>query len=185
MVPITFITGNDGKWRTAQAVLNTYGVALARQQIEIPEIQSLSVEDVAAFSAEYASAHINQPAVVTDVGYYFSALKGFPGPFIKFINQTLTSADLLDLMAAHDDRSVVIRECLAYAVPGEQARVFMSEQRATLTHEAVGHGSSIDNILVLEGFATTVGATSRHEIELYWAEKLSHYHAFGLYLQSL
>ncbi len=182
---LTFITGNEGKWKTAQDVLGQYGHELDRKKVETPEIQSLSVEEVAAFSAEYAAKEIGQPVMVTDVGYYFSALKGFPGPFIKFLNKTLTSQDILGLVSAHDDRKVIIRECLAYCVPGEKAKVFISEQHATLTREAQGNGSAIDNILILEGFDTTVGTTPRDKLEQYWVDKLSHYHEFGKYLAAL
>lgn len=182
---LIFITGNEGKWKTAQNVLGQYGIELERKKIETPEIQAMAVEEVAAFSAEYAAREIGQPVIVTDVGYYISALNGFPGPFIKFLNQTLSSEDVLGLMRQHDDRRVIIRECLAYAAPGQKTKAFTSEQYATLARKARGNGSTIDNILVLKGFKATVGSTPKDSLEGYWANKLNHYHEFGLFLSSV
>ncbi|MFI3156200.1 MAG: non-canonical purine NTP pyrophosphatase, partial [Methylococcaceae bacterium] len=82
-----FITGNDYKLSIAQkAIAATPAIILERRKIECPEIQSHSNDDVAIFSARYAADFLQLPVVVSDAGFTIDALNGFPGPFIKYIN---------------------------------------------------------------------------------------------------
>ena len=50
-------------------------------EIEIPEIQEYDSAKIAAFSAEYTANLTQKPVLVTDVGYFITALKGFPRVF--------------------------------------------------------------------------------------------------------
>ena len=109
---VTFVTGNMGKWEIGRDIFARYGLELAQAKMETPEIQSLDVTEVAAYSAQYAAKKLNTPVIKSDVGYYIPALGGFPGPFIKYINQTLSDKDLLRLMKGVKDRSMII--CFLY-----------------------------------------------------------------------
>ncbi len=184
MKNITYITGNDQKWKTAQDILGGYGILVSRKSIETPEVQSLQVEDVAAFSAYFAAATLDAPVIVTDAGFYIEALKGFPGSLVKHVNDTLTSNDILNMMKDHENRSVTVKECLAYCAPGSEPVTFTSEQKATLASEASGERSSIDNILILPGFTETVGTAPKEKLEKYWVEQLQHYRDFAEFLSS-
>ena len=97
----------------ARDVFSEYGLSLEQADLDIPEIQSLDVAEVARASTEFASSNLNGIIIKSDVGYYFEALQGFPGPLIKWINQTLSASDLMALMHGKTNRRVVLRECLA------------------------------------------------------------------------
>jgi XTP/dITP diphosphohydrolase len=181
---ITYITSSDQKLKTAQDIMRPFGITIDRKKIETPEIQSLQVEDVAAFSAYFAASTLDKPVIVTDAGFYIEALNGFPGPLVKHINETLSSAELLNLMKEHENRTVTIKECLAYCAPGEEPRTFTSQQSATLAYEASGNRSSIDNVLILPGFDVTVGAAPQYALEQYWVQQLTHYSDFVNFLTS-
>lgn len=99
MKTITFVTGNPYKFEVAKKVIEKRGLILEKEKLETPEIQETDVVKIASYSAKWACEKLGKPAALTDVGWYIEALNGFPGPFIKYINQWLTSDDLLKLMS--------------------------------------------------------------------------------------
>ena len=105
-------TGNIGKYNIANNIFKEKGLNLMQEKIETPEIQSYNVEDVSAYSALYASKTLNKPVIKSDVGYFISALNGFPGPFVKYINGMLSSEEILKLMENKVDRTIILKECL-------------------------------------------------------------------------
>lgn len=181
---ITFVTGNMGKWEIGRDIFTQYGLELAQAKIETPEIQSLDVTEVATYSAQYAAQKLNTPVIKSDVGYYISALGGFPGPFIKYINQTLSDEDLLRLMKDIKDRSMIIRECLAFATPDGFTKCFVHEQKTRIAEESDGVGSSIDKVMILEGFTKTRGASDSKEVAEFWKKSLTLYHEMAKFLKT-
>ena len=113
MQKVVFITGNEYKYEQAKAALKETDIELIRQKIDTPEIQSTKVEEVAAYSSKWASEKLNLPVVLTDSGYYFEALNGFPGPFIKYVNQWFSAQDFLNLMSGKQNRKVCVTQCLS------------------------------------------------------------------------
>ncbi|PZP39557.1 MAG: hypothetical protein DI585_03735 [Pseudomonas fluorescens] len=179
---ITFVTGNDEKWQSANRLLQPYGVDLVRATFELPEIQSMDVGEVASAAAELACAWVGGPVMVTDAGYYFEALNGFPGPFVKYMNQTLAAEDVIRLMTGKDDRRVTIREALAYCEPGHAPVVFGSEQKAIVAQK-VGQGrTTMDRLMILDGFDKVAGECTLDEVREFWARHLVHYSRLGEWL---
>ena len=113
---ICVVTGNAGKWRILHDTTGDL-LRLVQVPLETPEIQTLDVAEVARFSALWAARELGKPVLKTDVGYYLPALNGFPGPFVKWINQTLTPENILAMLGAEGERRILIREVLAYAEP--------------------------------------------------------------------
>ncbi len=183
VMKITFVTGNDEKWRSANDLLSSFGVTLVRAQFELPEIQSMSVEDVAMAAADLACNKVGGPVMVTDAGYYFEALRGFPGPLVKFANQTLGGEDFLRLMEGKDDRRVTIREALAYAEPDKEPVVFSSVQHASVALLAGAGKTPMDQIMILDGFDKVAGECDADEIRAFWLRHLRHYKDLGEWLR--
>lgn len=52
---IVYVTGNAGKIKLAKMIYEDLDVQIIQENMETPEIQSDSCEDVAKFSAEYAA----------------------------------------------------------------------------------------------------------------------------------
>jgi XTP/dITP diphosphohydrolase len=180
---VTFVTGNDGKYEIARDIFSQYGVDLLQDTMDAPEIQSLSVEEVAKYSAEYAAHKLNKAVIKSDVGYYIPALNGFPGPFIKFINQYLTAEKILNLMSKETDRKLIIRECVVLAVPGRESKSFTHEHIAKISECADGSGSPIDQVMILDGFLNTRGASSEKDVVEYFKKSLKLYHEVAQYLK--
>ena len=133
---IIFVTGNVYKFQVAEKTIQGGNIKLIQKKLETPEIQSESVEEVAAFSAMWAADVFKKPVVVSDGGCYIETLKGFPGPFIKYINAWLSANDLLVVMKGKKNRKVTWKDCLAYCEPGEKPKTFVCYFEGTIAQKA-------------------------------------------------
>lgn len=151
MKEIVMVTGNIGKWKIASDIFEKSNVNLLQEKIDTPEIQSSEVEEVSLFSAKFASEILGKAVIKSDVGYYIEELGGFPGPFVKFINEMLKPEDLLKMMEGKK-RKVILKECLTYYEPSGKYKQFISINEAEITDYKEGSGSTFDQILILKGF---------------------------------
>lgn len=168
MINLIFVTGNQKKLEQAKLALTGYEIELTNQKIETPEIQETDVRKIAEFSAKYASDKLQKPVVVTDAGYYIKALNGFPGPFIKFVNQWFKPEDLLRLMNGIDNRIIDSPVCIAYCEPSSEPVSFVSENTGELATEAQGEGSTIDQLYIPNGYSVPMGTLSDEEKLSLW-----------------
>lgn len=167
---VVYVTSNELKFKVALQALNGSCIALERKSIDTPEIQSNSVEEIAEFSASWASHQLNQPVVVLDAGYYIEALNGFPGPFIKFVNEWFSADDFLNLMQGKLNRKVIIRDCLAYCFPNEKPNVFCQVHHGEIEVKAGRpKGTSIDQIFIPAGYSKPVSEIPADEMIVYWS----------------
>ena len=174
MKQIIFVTGNSYKFEIAQKVLKNTGIELIQHKIETPEIQSAQVKEIASYSAKFAAKKLGKPVVLTDAGYYIEALNGFPGPFIKYINQWLTPEDLLKLMEGKKNRTVIVQACLAYCEPNKNPITFESKIKGKIAHHAGkivkgAWGSPINRIFIHEGFNKVESEIPRKEMVKFWS----------------
>ena len=186
MITINFVTGNQFKLQVAREVLGKRGIEVVQEKLETPEIQSAEVIEISSFSARWAADKLGKPVVLTDGGYYIEALNGFPGPFIKYINKWLTSADLLKLMEGKENRKVVVKVCLAYCEPGKEPKTFLSEVNATIAQKAVkivnGWSTPINEIFIPEGYDKVESEIPREEMVKFWAKGETYWEELADYL---
>ncbi|HCC06838.1 MAG TPA: non-canonical purine NTP pyrophosphatase [Clostridiales bacterium] len=182
MRQITFVTGNQGKWLIARDIFKKYGVELYQEKIDTPEIQSLDVCEVSVYSAKHAGDKLRKAVIKSDVGYYFEMLGGFPGPFVKYINQTLKPADILKMMEGKENRKVVLKECLTYYELGREPVTFISEELGYISDIPMGEGSTMDQILILEGYDKPKGMYSNEEMHRHFMSNLEIYHDVAKYI---
>ncbi|KKP92753.1 MAG: hypothetical protein UR98_C0018G0007 [Parcubacteria group bacterium GW2011_GWA1_36_12] len=168
MIKLIFVTGNQKKLEQAKQALSDYDIQLTNQKIETPEIQETDVKKIAEFSAKYAANAINKPVVVTDAGYYINALNGFPGPFIKFVNQWFKPEDLLRLMSGVTDRSVSSSVCVAYCEPNKEPVSFISDNQGILAEAPQGEGPTIDQLYIPNGYNSPIGTLDENERLTLW-----------------
>lgn len=169
MKKVTFITGNQKKLQQAKNILDKYNIEITNVKIDTPEIQSLNCEEIARFSAKYASEKLGKPVVVSDAGFYIRALNGFPGPFVKYMNRWFTAENLLSLMIDKTDRAVEAPVCVAYCEPGKDPVSFLSENYGTLATLAAGEGSTMDTLYIPNGYKVTMGTLGEDERLSLWS----------------
>jgi len=167
---LVYVTSNELKFKVALQSLQGLGILLERKPLEVPEIQNNRVEEIAEWSAVWASKQLNQPVVVMDAGYYIEALNGFPGPFVKFVNEWFSADDYLNLLRGKSNRRAIIRDCLAYCRPNEKPTLFCQSHRGELaTQPGRRSGAPMDQIFVPEGYSLPVSEIHPDEILAYWS----------------
>jgi len=132
MKDLIYVTGNEYKLYTARKFLTTYGINVIGKKIECPEIQADSIEEVAKYSAEYACSKMNCAVLKNDMGLVIPALNGFPAAYTHYVEDTLEEDGILKLMSDIDNREAYFFECLAYAEPGKETKVFISKTSGRL-----------------------------------------------------
>lgn len=137
MADFTFVTSNDHKVLTAKAVCDDFGLAFDRQNVDLVEIQSENGEVIAIDKALQAFETFKRPVVVTDDQWAIPGLNGFPGAYMKYINNWFEPKDFLRLTKDLADRSIVMRHIIAYRDKATE-KVFSVEIPATLMREARG-----------------------------------------------
>ncbi len=97
--PITFLTSNPLKIKTAQAVFDRYpSPQLETQENSYPEIQATSSLEIAKHTVLQAVNDLSRPVMREDHSFCTKALNGFPGALMSLVEKQLTTADLLQLM---------------------------------------------------------------------------------------
>jgi inosine/xanthosine triphosphate pyrophosphatase family protein len=149
MPSITFVTGNDEKFTGARAVCAAAGVQLVRQPLDIDEVQSEDSEYIVRDKVQRAFDALQKPVVVSDDSWSVPGLNGFPGPYMKSVNQWFTAQNWLDLAASLKDRRIILIELLAYH-DGRQTKLFRQEYTGAILTEPKGnYGSPIHKIVTM------------------------------------
>ncbi len=146
---LLFATTNDHKFATAKHVCDKFGIEVRRKQLDIIEIQSDNGEEIATHKVRDAYAQLQEPVVVTDDSWLIKGLNGFPGPYMKYMNQWLTADDFLRLTAGLSNRITVLRHSVAY-YDGGKPQVFSVDIECVLLEEV--RGSSKYPIFTIASF---------------------------------
>lgn len=126
-----YITSNQQKIRIAQKYLSPLDVLIEGKHLDLTEVQSDDIIHIAVEKAKQAYAIIKEPLFVNDAGWYITALNGFPGPYMKYMNDWLKAEDILDMMRKHTDREVIFREVVCY-VDKNGVQPFVGEVKGTV-----------------------------------------------------
>jgi len=152
MKDITFVTGNDKKLIEMERVL---GMSLRSQKIDLPEIQSLDLEEVTAAKAQGAFAAVGTPVIVEDTALVFHALGKLPGTFVKWFAAELDYSGMCALLDHKTDRSATVSACVAYH-DGEIVQTFVGSCAGSIAESPwAGEGFGFDCIFIPKGYTET------------------------------
>ncbi len=180
---INFITGNPQKVDIARAALgNKFTVSPA--DLDIPELQSMSLEEIAVDSAQKALQILKQPLILTDSGFFIDGLSGFPGPFVKWTNKHLTNHDFLAMLLNKGSRRAHTEDCLVYIEPKQAPVVFYSRVSGEVVTTAAQKKSSISQLFIPDGLGHPVSDLSSEQEAEFWAQHNSNYNQLKTYLLS-
>lgn len=142
-----YVTTNDSKFQAAKTQLKSFGVEIEQRMVEIVEIQSDSIEEIARDKARKAFEKIQCPLLVNDSGWYFFGLNGFPGPFMHYVNEWLSAEDLLQMLNDKPDKRVVLKQVVVY-VDEKVEKVFEADlEGVVLEKAATVPGRSSDRVV--------------------------------------
>lgn len=171
---INFITTNTLKFEIAKAFFDqhTEEFELVQYAVDTPEIQSDSVEKIAEQSALWATKEIGEPCIKLDVGFFIESLGGFPGPFVKYVNDWLSQDDILRLMQGQTDRTAYFKDALAFVKPDGSVKVFTSKASGSLAMQADINNTkwTMNSLFIPDGYTKTLGSMSDAEQNDYWRD---------------
>jgi len=169
---IVYVTSNKFKVLTAEKNLNPLGFEIEAKKINCPEIQADTIEEVANYSSKYASDALKCNTLKNDSGLVIPALKGFPGPYTHYIEDTITEDGILKLMEGIEDREAYFVEVLSYTEYEKEPVAFISKTEGTISTEKKGEfGWSFDRIFIPKGQTKTLAEFPDEERWKFWDEK--------------
>ncbi len=168
---ITYVTGNWAKIDSARQILEPLGYKVDNIKIETPEIQSDDVSEVASFSDKWACEKLGKPVLKNDSGLFVNALKGFPGVYTHYADDTIGEDGLLKLMDGLEDRTAYFKESIAYCEPGKEPVVFEGITEGKIDIKKSGtYGWSWDFIFIPEGEEKTLGCFEDEKRWEFWSQ---------------
>jgi inosine triphosphate pyrophosphatase len=126
---ITFVTGNKKKLEEVKRILVGDGSIelpfdITNAKVDLPELQGDPV-DIAKEKCSTAAREVGGPVITEDTSLCFTALKGLPGPYIKWFLDSLGHDGLNNLIASSDDKSGYAQTIVAFCpAPGKEVIVF-------------------------------------------------------------
>ena len=160
MTDFVLVTGNDDKHREAQRIL---GRTLARERLDLPEIQAATTAEVALQKARAAFAILRRPVIIEDAGVELEAFGTFPGPFIKYWE---TLGVLISICRALDGprQRGAVAVCVLGVCTADGSFVVEGRTKGTIAESPRGtQGFGWDAIFVPEGEARTFGEMATAE----------------------
>jgi len=155
-----FVTGNHHKLKEFESIL---GIKLNHSDLDLDEIQSIDVEEVATHKARQAYELLKEPVIVEDTGLYFEELNGLPGALVKFFVKNLSLEQMASLVK--ENRKATAITCIAF-FDGEKLKTFKGETKGEIAKEPKGtNGFGWDPIFIPEGYAQTFAEISSEEKE--------------------
>jgi non-canonical purine NTP pyrophosphatase (RdgB/HAM1 family) len=154
---LVFVTSNENKVKEAQAIL---GFSVEIASLEIDEIQTLDVEDVARHKAQKAFEKVKKPLIVDDAGLYVEAWEGFPGSFVKFVQKTAGLDVINKWLDTENNRYVTVVSAIGYH-DGNQVHTFRGEVHGEFVKPRGEHGWGFDPYFIPEGENQTWGELSQ------------------------
>ncbi len=168
---INYLTSNALKFKIAKNYFNSLkDYELVQYTFDVPEIQDESCEEVARKAAIFAAQSIGEPCIKLDVGFYVNSLGGFPGPFIKYINDWLSEEDILAMVDRKDDRSAYFLDSTAIGYPDGSSKVFSKKYSGNIARsgEYEASGWPANSIFIPKDYEAPLGTMSDSEQEAYW-----------------
>ena len=168
---LTYVTGNDFKIELARKILEPLCIKVLQKKIDCPEIQDNEIMNVSKYSAKYVSNKLNLSIIKNDSGLEIDALKGFPGPYTSYIEDTINEDGILKLLQDVENRKACFVEVISYCEPKLEPVSFISKTYGTIAKKKRGDfGWSFDKIFVPDSQEKTLAEYGDDERWKFWSQ---------------
>eukprot|EP00123_Amoebidium_parasiticum_P013578 comp22039_c0_seq1/m.32005 comp22039_c0_seq1/g.32005 ORF comp22039_c0_seq1/g.32005 comp22039_c0_seq1/m.32005 type:complete len:193 (-) comp22039_c0_seq1:470-1048(-) len=151
---IVFVTGNAKKLEEVVAIVGD-SVPLISRKLDLPELQG-EPEDISKEKCRLAAKEVQGPVLTEDTCLCFNALKGLPGPYIKWFLDKLGHEGLNNLLAAYPDKSAYALCTFAYCEgPGHEPIVFAGKTHGKIVPARGPPDFGWDPVFQPDGFDQT------------------------------
>lgn len=131
--PIVFVTGNAKKLEEVVAILGKgFPRELTSRKIDLAEYQG-EPDYISRSKCLAAVEVVKGPVIVEDTSVCFNAMKGLPGPYIKWFLDKLGPEGLHRMLAGWEDKTAVAVCTFAYSSGNVDEPILLFEGRTTGT----------------------------------------------------
>lgn len=148
---LVFVTKNKEKISDITNMIGNKFDVTFNTEIELIEIQSISVEEVVAFKAKQAYELLKKPVAVSDSGLEITSLNKFPGALVKFANEILGQEKIIKLLEDEKNRQAFFVAAIAYCDNLEDVRIFTQRDEGKIALQPKGQGWHFDRIFIPTG----------------------------------
>ena len=164
MAELQIITSNNGKLREFKEIFGDSKYVPVQNNIDYPEIQASSLEEVVDFGLDWLQKTTKPPFVIDDSGVFIDFFNGFPGIYTRYVYDTIGLAGVLRQMEGVDDRACTFRCVLGLLTESGEKEKFVGECSGILINELRGDGGcGYDPIFIPEGFDKTFAELSSEQ----------------------
>ncbi len=143
MAKITFITGNQGK---ADFLARHLGHPVEHLKLDLDEIQSLDLKEVAEHKARQAYGMVGSAVLVEDVSLEIESLGGLPGPFVKWFEKAIGLEGVCAMVGKN--RKATAKVCFVYC-DKDTLKFFVGELPGQIAQSLKGdNGFGFDPIFI-------------------------------------
>eukprot|EP00164_Ancoracysta_twista_P003803 GFYU01005099.1.p1 GENE.GFYU01005099.1~~GFYU01005099.1.p1 ORF type:complete len:183 (+),score=70.89 GFYU01005099.1:35-583(+) len=154
MTAVCFVTGNAKKLEEVKAIIGD-SLELTNKKIDLPELQG-DPEEVSKEKAKLAAAELGGPALVEDTCLCYNALKGLPGPYIKWFLDKTGLEGLVKILAGYDDKSAYALCTFSYCEgPGKEPVTFSGKTDGKIVEARGPTNFGWDPVFQPDGFDQT------------------------------
>ena len=95
---LLFVSSNIHKFKEAKEILDFFGIPIQFFKLNLEEIQSNSIKEIAIKKAQDAFSKCKKPLIIEDDGLHIDSLDGFPGPYSSYAHNTIGNEGILNLL---------------------------------------------------------------------------------------
>ncbi|KAF2077624.1 hypothetical protein CYY_001087 [Polysphondylium violaceum] len=152
---IVFVTGNPKKLEETLAILgNTFPIE--SKKVDLPELQGDSPGDISREKCRIAAKEVNGPVLIEDTCLCFNAMKGLPGPYIKWFLDRLQPEGLHKMLEPWEDKSAYALCNFAYSEgPDHEPIVFEGRTEGIIVSPRGPRNFGWDPVFQPDGFEQT------------------------------
>jgi len=164
IVDLQIVTSNEGKIKEFISIFGKTNFNPVKTNIDYPEIQASSLEEVVDFGLSWLQGKIKPPFVIDDAGAFIDNLQGFPGVYSRYVYDTIGLEGVLKQMENVEERQCIFRCVLGLMTESGEKHRFVGECKGTLIDEQRGdRGFGYDPIFIPEGFDKTFAELTSEE----------------------
>jgi non-canonical purine NTP pyrophosphatase (RdgB/HAM1 family) len=152
MPTIYLVTGNSHKLAEFTALLPA-DFDFKSVTVDLPELQSFDTQAIISDKVQRAYDEVGKPVMVEDVSIGLDHLNGFPGPFIKFVEQQLGKNGIY-LLAGEREVAATVTSTIGY-YDGHKLIIAAGVVRGTIVSPRGEHGWGFDFSFVPHGKSQT------------------------------
>ncbi len=158
-LPRFFATANKNKFREVSRVMKG---KIKQISIDFVEPQSLDIDYVARFKAEYAYKAVGEAVLIEDTSLEIDALNGLPGTLTKFFLERIKQKGILELIKNKKDRRAsAITEFALF--DGKKFVTATSKLKGRISLVEQGTSYGWDTIFIPEGSTKTYAELGESE----------------------